>query len=113
MPSDRHRSALGAGRTGRSELGVVSEVVGIIANPSGEGARVNVQLSDIKVSLKNVAQGRYYYETTMKVMDSNGAPIWEGKIYTEWNAFFGVGRVYFERPPIIDRPQQVGLEPVP
>lgn len=52
-------------------------------NPSGEGARVNVHLSDTKVTFKNVNQGRYWYETTMTVRYSKGTPIWEGKAYTE------------------------------
>jgi len=40
-----------------------------------------------KVKLKNVNQGRYWYETTMTVRDSKGTPIWEGNVYTEWNAY--------------------------
>jgi hypothetical protein len=74
---------------------------------------VNIHLSDTKVKLKNVNQGRYWYETTMMARDSNGTLIWEGKVYTEWNAYGSNGRVQFSRPVVFDRPQQVGLEVVP
>jgi len=86
---------------------------GVITNPSGEGSRVNIHLSDTKVKLKNVNQGRYWYETTMTVRDSKGTPIWEGKVYTEWNAYGSNGRVQFTRPEVFDHPQQTGLEVVP
>lgn len=86
---------------------------GVITNPSGEGARVNIHLSDTKVKLKNVNQGRYWYETTMTVRDSKGTPIWEAKVYTEWFAYGSNGRVQFTRPEVFDRPQQTGMEVVP
>jgi hypothetical protein len=86
---------------------------GVITNPSGEGTRVVIHLSDTKAKLKNVNQGRYWYETTMTVRDSKGTPIWEGKVYTEWFAYGSNGRVQFTRPEVFDRPQQTGLEVVP
>lgn len=87
---------------------------GMISNPSGDGSRVNIHLSDTKVRLKNVRQGRYWYETAMTVRDSKGGVIWEGTAYTEWNVYGSNGRVQFSRPAVFDRPpQQTGFEAVP
>jgi hypothetical protein len=45
----------------------------------------------------------------MTVRDSKGTPIWEGKIYTDWNAYGPNGRVQFTRPTVFDCAQQTGV----
>lgn len=75
-----------------------------VTNPTANGSRVSIHLSDTKVVLENKRTSQYYYETQMQVKDSAGAVLWSGPIYTDWSALAPGGVVRFERPPVLDRP---------